>query len=240
MSDKMVDLVVDFCSHQAAKYAVEHWHYSKRMPKSKLVKFGVWEDDIFVGAVIFGYGATNNIGKPFNLEQNNICELNRVALSNHNLPVSKIVATAITKLKKQSPKLRLIVSYADSEEGHLGTIYQAMNFFYIGESIDSYIVVNGKREHRRVLGLRYGTNSLVWIRDNIDRNAHRVNMLPKHKYLYPLDKAMRRQISKLAQPYPKREDMRAIDGNNLVSNQARQFDSDPSAYELQPKRVDDE
>jgi hypothetical protein len=44
MSDK-VDLKVDFCSYEAAKYAVEHWHYSKTMPAGKTVKIGAWEDD---------------------------------------------------------------------------------------------------------------------------------------------------------------------------------------------------
>ena len=48
MSDK-VDLRLDWCSYEAAKYAVEHWHYSKRMPKSKLAKIGVWEDGEFIG-----------------------------------------------------------------------------------------------------------------------------------------------------------------------------------------------
>jgi hypothetical protein len=39
----MVDLKVDFCSHEAAKYACEHWHYSRCVPASKLIKIGVWE-----------------------------------------------------------------------------------------------------------------------------------------------------------------------------------------------------
>ncbi len=43
-------LHLDFCSHEAAKYAVMRWHYSRRMPKSKLVRIGVWEDEKFVGS----------------------------------------------------------------------------------------------------------------------------------------------------------------------------------------------
>ena len=57
------ELKIDWCTHEAAKYAVEHWHYSKRMPKSKLAKFGVWEGGKFVGCVIFGVGATPEIAK---------------------------------------------------------------------------------------------------------------------------------------------------------------------------------
>jgi len=48
MSDK-VDLRLDWCSHAAAKYAVEHWHYSKTMPVSKRVNIGVWEGEKFIG-----------------------------------------------------------------------------------------------------------------------------------------------------------------------------------------------
>lgn len=58
-------LKLDWCSHEAAKYAVEHWHYSKCMPKSKLAKVGVWEDDRFIGVVMFGVGATKDIVAPY-------------------------------------------------------------------------------------------------------------------------------------------------------------------------------
>ncbi len=41
------------CSHKAAKFAVENWHYSHSMPAGKLVKYGVWEHGKFVGSIIF-------------------------------------------------------------------------------------------------------------------------------------------------------------------------------------------
>lgn len=78
----MTDLVVDWCSYEAAKYAVEHWHYSERMPAGKLVKLGIWENSCFVGVVVFGRGAIYNIGKPFGLGQTECVELVRVALNN--------------------------------------------------------------------------------------------------------------------------------------------------------------
>ena len=55
------ELLVDWCSAEAARYAVEHWHYSRRMPRFKLSKLGVWENNAFVGVVIFGQGATPEI-----------------------------------------------------------------------------------------------------------------------------------------------------------------------------------
>ena len=55
-SQSKPQLKLDWCSHEAAKYAVEHWHYSGRIPPSKLAKVGVWEDGQFIGAIVYGVG----------------------------------------------------------------------------------------------------------------------------------------------------------------------------------------
>ena len=203
MSDK-VDLKLDWCSYDAAKFAVEHWHYSKTMPAAP-VCLGVWEDKKFIGSVLFARGAANNIGKPYGLLNIECVELVRVALASHKSFTSRILSQSIKMLKKQNPGLRLIVSYADSKEKHHGGIYQATNWLFTGGSEDSWIKVNGKLTHRRSIGSTYGTNSLEWLQKNVDPNAERVNMPPKWKYLFPLDDAMRKQIEPLRRPYPKRE-----------------------------------
>jgi len=123
-----VELKLDWCSHEAAKYAVEKWHYSQRMPVGKIVRVGAWEDKQFIGCVLFARGANNAIGIEYGLTQIEVCELVRVALHKHQSPVSRIGAIAMKLLRKASPGLRLVVSYADSEEGHHGGIYQAMNW----------------------------------------------------------------------------------------------------------------
>jgi len=199
MSD--VDLVVAPCSHEAAKYAVEKWHYSRTMPKSKLVKFGAWENGEFIGAVIFGMGANNQIGSPYSLTQHQCCELVRVALSRHQSPTSQIVSKTLKELAKAMPGLRLVVSYADTAQSHYGGIYQAMNWIYVGFDKQTKVVQldTGEVIHKRVFHLRYGHSTIGKV-----KGAMYIDVLPKHKYLYPLDKAMRRQIEPLAKPYPKR------------------------------------
>ena len=77
-------------------------------------------------------------------------------------------------------------------------------WIYEGESRDSNIIVNGIRKHRRSLGSKYGTNSLEWIRKNIDPEAQRIKTKAKYKYLMPLDDEMRKRIEPLRKPYPKR------------------------------------
>lgn len=206
MSSKPV-LRLDWCSHKAAKYAVEHWHYSRSLPTPPLVKIGVWEDERFIGCVLFSRGANNNIGKTFSLAATQIAELTRVALAGHRSPVSRIIRVAIAFLRKQTDKLRLIVSYADPSHNHHGGIYQAGNWIYLGQSPASveYIAPDGKQYHGRQVSRtgvkrQYGELRGVWRHSQ----CRPVTAPGKHKYAFPLDDAMLKQIEPLAKPYPKR------------------------------------
>jgi hypothetical protein len=189
------DLRIDWATHEAAKYACEHWHYSKCLPVGKLVKVGAWENDKFIGVVLFGRGANHNMVKGYGLGQDQGCELVRIALKTHISPVSKIAAMAIKFLKKQSPELRLIVSYADPEQGHHGGIYQAGNWIYRGLSMPALKVwYNGKWSHKKTVD-DAGINQT---------NLPKKRVLGKHTYLMPLDAEMRNRVLPLSKPYPKR------------------------------------
>ena len=197
-------LKVDFCSYKAALYACKHWHYSKCVPASKLVKIGAWEDDRFIGCVIFSRGASPNICKPYGMTTTEVIELTRVAMREHQVPVTQVLAKAIALLKKTSPGLKLIVSYADISQGHIGVIYQASNWIYEGKTEPAHrIVIKGVSKHARSVGMFYGTSSIEWLKNNVDPNAHTIYDLGKHKYLMPLDKKTRKQAMVLSKPYPK-------------------------------------
>lgn len=127
------NLRLDWATHEASKYAVEHWHYSNCLPSGKSVKIGVWESDRFIGVIMFGLGATPNLSKKYNLKMTECCELTRVALTDHETPVSRIVAIALNFLKRSNPGIRIVVSFADEgSQGHHGGIYQAGNWVYSG------------------------------------------------------------------------------------------------------------
>lgn len=189
------NLKIDWASHEAAKYACLNWHYSKCLPVGKLAKVGAWENEKFIGVVIFGRGANNNMLKPFGLEQDDGCELVRIALTKHIAPVSKIMTIAVKFLKKAQPRLQLVVSYADPEQGHHGGIYQACNWIYTGPSGKAIkIFYKGKWSHKKTVD-DAGVNQ-----NNLPKKV----ATGKHRYLMPLDAAMREQIARLAKPYPKR------------------------------------
>ena len=199
-------LKIDWCSHEAAKYAAEHWHYAACLPRTKLVKIGVWEDEWFIGCVVFSWGATKDLVRPYGLDMTEGCELTRVALRGHATPVTRIVARSIHILRRHSPGLRLIVSFADPERGHVGAIYQAGNWIYAGmtkASVEYWY--RGKRWHGRALRATYGTSDMPGVR--------KIMGSAKHRYLMPLDDEMRVRIAPLAKPYPKRPRATSIDSD---------------------------
>jgi len=200
-------LYLDWCSHKAAKYACENWHYSKCVPKGKLAKIGVWENDCFIGCVLFGYGANSNVIIQFGLENNQGCELVRVALKAHISPVSKILAKAIKILKKHFSKLQILISYSDIGQNHHGGIYQAANWMYLGvtrKNCIKAIRIKNIEYHQRTVSRKYGTVNIDYIRNNIDKNAKRVYDDGKHKYIYPLSDDIFNKYKNETKPYPKR------------------------------------
>jgi hypothetical protein len=221
------DLKIDWATHEAAKYACVNWHYSKSIPVPPLVKIGAWENGKFIGVVIFSRGASSNLMTPYSLTQDQGCELTRIALTVHLSPVSRIMKLAIQFLKRNSPELKLIVSFADPQYGHHGGIYQATNWVYSGDTQSGVEYwKDGRRYHSRQVSEK------GW---NIQQGAQRKTIKPsectiiktigKHRYLMPLDAETRERIMLLAKPYPKRA-KQAMDSS---PESQRQSNTDPHA-----------
>lgn len=218
-----VDLKLDWCSYQAAKYAVEKWHYSKAMPAGRNVYIGVWEDLKFIGAIVFGIGSGNSTnGVKYGLQRTHkIAELTRVALTKHNVEISKMVSIAMRMLKKQSPDLRMIVSMADPMAGHVGGIYQAGNWIYTGQTKpDVSYFSRGEWVHHRTATARGSAKGLP-----------SKPLPPKYRYLYPLDEAMRKQIEPLRKPYPKRATGEVRNALDLTSQETGGANPTVALYE---------
>lgn len=195
-----VNLKVDWANHKATVFACKNWHYSKSVPSGKLVKIGVWEDDKFKGVVIFSRGANKSIGSPYGLPQTQVCELTRIAMTSHETPVTKVVSIALKMLKKFCPDIKLVVSYADLDQGHEGKIYKAGNWLYEGlfnaGSMGAFIF-KGKKVHPKTIHSTYGKGSQrIEFLKKIDPNVSKFITKGKHKYLYILDESIRDVIIK--------------------------------------------
>lgn len=193
-------LKIDWATHEAAKYACVNWHYSGCLPVGKLVKVGAWENGKFIGVVLFGRGANKSLGEPYGCDQTESCELVRIALTSHMTPVSKIMSLALKWLKRTNEKIKLVVSFADTEVGHHGGIYQATNWIYDGltNAADEYLY-KGKRWHGRAFRKSHGSHL-----NYMNKGLQIVKGAQKHRYLMPLDADIKERILPLSKPYPKR------------------------------------
>ena len=170
------------------------------MPAGKTVKCGVWEDDKFIGVVLFSMGAQIHLVRQYGLTPFEGCELTRIALTNHKTPVTRIMAICIKMLSKKCPKLQLIVSFADPSEGHHGGVYQGSNWVYTGKSADcAFAIVNGKKTHPRTVS--------EWLKKGVIKSRKEIQhivMPGKHRYLFPLNKTIKGKVNLLSKSYPKR------------------------------------
>ena len=188
----MKSFEIKLVNSQAANFAVKNWHYSKILPTGKLVKFGIFEKEQFIGVIIFSRGASPFLGNSLELDQTEICELTRVALTNHETPVSQLLAQCLKELKDLNPGLRAVISFADPKEGHKGGIYQAGNWLFTGASnlVVEYFI-DGRWRHTKGV---YHHRERPFAPSRISPG--------KFRYIYPLDKQLRRKVAKLALPYP--------------------------------------
>lgn len=215
-------LKIDWATQSAAAHACLNWHYSKCLPTGKLVKIGAWENEKFIGVVIFSRGASPFLLKKYNLTQIEGCELTRIALAKHETPVSRIISIALKFLKKQSPGLKLAVSFADPEQGHHGGIYQATNWIYTGTSgatIEYF--VRGRWTHVRDAYATIKTNKSIPFKTR-ERKG-------KHRYLFPLDESLRPKFLDLMKPYPKRAPEAEVSRCALVPLESK-------AVQVRPRR----
>lgn len=196
-------LRIDWCGYEAAKYAVQHWHYSRSLPCSKTARLGIWEDSKFIGAIVFAWGANRHLAGEYKLKMTECAELCRIALDKHITPVSKILSIAVKILRREMPGIRLLVSYADLNQGHSGKIYQASNWLFVGETgYEAGVTLNGKLRHRRTINSKYGTSTIEWLQQHVDPRAARYEGKPKYKYLLPLDEEIAERVESLSKSYP--------------------------------------
>ena len=218
-------LKLDWCSFNAAKFACLNWHYSKAVPSGKMVKIGVWERGSFRGVILFGRGANNHMLMPFGLAVTEGAELVRVALREHETPVTRMISVALCMLKRNSPGLKAVVSFADPEQGHIGGIYQGGGWLYTGKSVPMpEYMVHGTRVHGRTASAlksqhpaAKSMNRLTFLRRHVDPNATELMGSSKHRYLWVYDRKLLKKLQAL--PYPKDSACAVVDGARVPPEQ---------------------
>jgi len=199
---------LEIASPYAVSFSCKRYHYAKAVPIAQ-VSYSVFNDlDEFCGVVVYGPGATPNLSSPYNKWHGQVLELVRMALNGKQHTTSMVLGASLKALKKDAPLVDLVVSYADSDQSHLGVIYQATNWIYTGlfnAGTRGAFMINGKKTHNKTVHSKGVIQSLSEVRKHLDPNATEFFTKGKHKYLMPLNKKMRKKILPLSQPYPKKK-----------------------------------
>jgi hypothetical protein len=210
-------LLVAPCSVEAARWAATRWHYAGTLPLGRNIKYGAWWDGEFRGAVVYARGNATHLGTRFGLgtDQRLVAELCRVAFRDHpEFTITAVVAWTLRHLHRTNPGLRMVVSFADPEHDHHGGIYQAGNWIYTGRTnSQTQYFYRGRWVHDRDFNGApgfYGSATGSWHKNkkagkvNVSRLPKRATT-PKLRYVYPLDRAMRRHLASFAVPYESHE-----------------------------------
>lgn len=193
----------------ARKLIVEN-HYSHAWPAGGgRIPLGVFWSGALRGAIIYSTGANTQAHQLVEgSERRQFLELTRLWLDDRlgKNSESRVIGASIRLLKKYAPWVKWLLSYADPNVGHVGTIYQATNWLYTGlAGQDGGLEINGRIYHRRTVNSRLGTSRQSYLRD-VGFEVKVVRVMRKHRYIYFLDPSWRERLKAPVLPYPKAEE----------------------------------
>ena len=176
------------------------------------------KDEKLAGVAIYGYPVGRSAPKSISpeLKEEEVLELTRLFIFDDygKNTESVVLSKTFNWLKENASDIKVLVSYSDPEQGHLGIIYQATNWIYQGNSIrlmPNYAIrltEDGKWMHSRNVTTKFGSHNLEKLKKRIGHTFWRKEEPEKHRYLYLLcnkgdkKKIMNTLIHK-SQPYPK-------------------------------------
>lgn len=132
------ECIVKSIPFQTARDIVEQYHYSHVMPQCTRYRFGFYEIDLdgnedLVAVCSFGVPSSPTVAKALVGEErkHDVLELNRLACndaSKYRIQVSELISKCLHLL----PRNTIVISYADTAQGHHGGVYRASNFRLYG------------------------------------------------------------------------------------------------------------
>ena len=185
-------------------------HYAKRWPSISYA-YGLFRFNVLVGVITYGTPPSSPLRKGIagKIFEKNILELNRLCLKdNRKNEASYLVGSSLKLL----PKNKIIISFADTEQGHTGTVYQATNFLYCGLSAKrTDWKIKGKEHlHGQTIAdeFRGVKNRAEAMRKKYGNDFYLAPRPRKHRYIYFHGDKRFKKKAKLAllyktKPYPK-------------------------------------
>jgi hypothetical protein len=180
------------------------------------------DSDKLIGCLVYGFPvgarAANSVSD--SITKDNILELTRLYCDDgygSNIE-SYALGQSFKWFRENDKMIKILISYADNGQEHLGGIYQATNWIYQGMNTDIALMPNYgislsndpyKWIHSRTVFSMWGSGNLEHLRREIGKQGYkqfwRREEPPKHRYIQVLgaDKKEKRQLLKTLKHDPK-------------------------------------
>ncbi len=188
---------------QAMEIVCREHYLQRKCPCS--FAFGLFKGEDIKGVICYGTPSSSSLRKGICGEEHasNVIELTRLWIHD-SVPKngeSYLIGNTLRLIDKE-----IVVSYADTSQGHIGVVYQATNWIYTGLSAKrTNWVVDGIDKHCQTIADKYTSKELKELYGDSFRLVPRPR---KHRYVYfNCDKRRKRELLGLLRykqkPYPK-------------------------------------
>ena len=213
------DLIIK--NHYTHKWTLCQVAYGVFYKTESVSKFIEDNQETLIGACIYGHPVGRSAAESFSefVKIDEVLELTRLWIADgygRNIE-SYVISQTFKLIKKDFSKIKIIMSYSDSEQGHRGTIYQATGFYYQGNrsialmpnfSVSLEGPPNYKWIHSRTVQSTYGSHNIEYLKKKIGHTFWRKKESTKHRYFYLLTNKVEKKkilasIKHPCLPYPK-------------------------------------
>jgi len=189
----------------AIDMVIKNHYLHRRAPCS--IAFGLFYGEQLMGVICYGTPSSSSLRKGIAGDENimNVIELTRLWIDD-SVPrngESFLIGNTVRKCGKE-----IVVSYAEIQQGHIGTVYQATNWLYTGLSAKrTNWTIEGVDKHCQTIADKYTSKE---IREKFGDKFSLVDRPRKHRYVFinankKRKKELLTQLKYKILPYPKKE-----------------------------------
>lgn len=202
------DMIVSAVSTKDVADFARRYHYTGTDGNVSW-RWGLWDGPVLHGVVAYNLPTRSVCASVFGEDHlHRVWHMGRLVLSDASPrnSESRLIGGSLRAIQKDHPEVWAVLTYAATDVGHIGYVYQATNALYTGEAGHAiqYVDAAGNRRSDYFGGAFVGAAraaSFGWTRHEGG---------PKHRYVYVLgNRRERRERLALLRypivPYPKRE-----------------------------------
>ena len=150
---------VHTCNREEIVAFIEHNHYSHNL-NGVMVKYAfklLDKSGSLVGAMVYGGLGMANAWKKYAQNPDDVIELRRLVLIDDTKrnAESYFIGASLRWLRKNT-NIKTVISYADPNHGHIGVVYKASNFEFLGKTSSGRVIKYGdKLYHDKAIRTKY-------------------------------------------------------------------------------------